>query len=116
MTDAEFDALEQELKDSGSSVVQIVGSWDRQAKIPHPTPMRSLEKIQANKTTGEAPVDEFKKWIDNVFQRIELVFLKKYVNWRYNKTLKEIYVVEDAKKRLKNILNKLEVLNAFRRI
>ena len=72
MSDAEFDALEQELKDSGSSVVQIVGSWDRQAKIPHPTPMRSLEKIQANKTTGEAPVEEFKKWIDNVFQRISM--------------------------------------------
>lgn len=54
-------------------------------------------------------VDEF----DNFFQRVELVFLKKYVNWRYSRTLKEITVTEDAKKRLKNVLNKLEVLNAF---
>ena len=74
----------------------------------------SYEELEswADSITAVYEVDEF----DNVFQRIELVFLKKYVNWRYNKTLKEIYVVEDAKKRLKNILNKLEVLNAFRRI
>lgn len=57
-------------------------------------------------------VDEF----DNIFQRVELVFLKKYVNWMYSRTLKEIYIVEDAKKRLEKILNTLEVLNAFRRI
>ena len=57
-------------------------------------------------------VDEF----DNIFQRVELVFLKKYVNWMYSRTLKEIYIVEEAKKRLKSVLNKLEVLNAFRRI
>ena len=44
-------------------------------------------------------VDEF----DNVFQRIELVFLKKFVNWRYSHTLKEIYIAEDAKKRLEKI-------------
>ena len=74
----------------------------------------SYEELEswADSITAVYEVDEF----DNVFQRIELVFLKKYVNWRYNKTLKEIYVVEDARKRLKNILNKLEVLNAFRRI
>lgn len=57
-------------------------------------------------------VDEF----DNIFQRVELVFLKKYVNWMYSRTLKEIYIVEEAQKRLKSVLNKLEVLNAFRRI
>ena len=63
MTDAEFDELEQKLKSEGSSVTTIVGSWDRKAKIKHPSPMRSLEKIQADKTTGEPPVAEFKKWI-----------------------------------------------------
>ena len=57
-------------------------------------------------------VDEF----DNIFQRVELVFLKKYVNWMYSRTLKEIYIAEEAKKRLKSVLNKLEVLNAFRRM
>lgn len=57
-------------------------------------------------------VDEF----DNIFQRVELVFLKIYVNWRYNQALNEIMITEDAKARLQKILNKLEVLNAFKRI
>lgn len=57
-------------------------------------------------------VDEF----DNFFQRVELVFMKMYVNRRYSQTLKEITVTEEAKKKLQNVLNKLEVLNAFRRI
>ncbi len=74
----------------------------------------SYEELESwsDSITAVYEVDEF----DNVFQRIELVFLKKYVNWRYSQTLKEVYIVEEAKKRLKNILNKLEVLNAFRRI
>lgn len=53
---------------------------------------------------------------NNIFERIELVFLKKYVNEKYSRTLKKITITEDAKKRLKNVLNKLEVMNAFRRI
>lgn len=57
-------------------------------------------------------VDEF----DHFWERIELVFLKIRVNWRYNQTLKEITITEEAKKRLEAVLNKLEVLNAFRRI
>ena len=57
-------------------------------------------------------VDEF----DNFFERIELVFLKWYVNTRYSWTLKEAEVTEEAKKRLQKVLNNLEVLNAFRRI
>ncbi len=57
-------------------------------------------------------VDEF----DNFFQKIELVFLKWYVNYRYSSTLKEIEITEAAKSRLQKVLNKLEVLNAFRRI
>lgn len=55
-------------------------------------------------------VDEF----DNIFQRVELVFLKMYVNWRYSQALNEVAITEDAKKRLQSVLNKLEVLNAFR--
>ena len=57
-------------------------------------------------------VDEF----NNFLERIELVFLKWYVNQRYSWTLKEATVTEDAKKRLKKVLNKLEVINSFRRI
>lgn len=55
-------------------------------------------------------VDEF----NNIFEKIELVFLKWYVNTRYSRTLKEATVTEEAKKRLKSVLNKLEILNAFR--
>lgn len=66
MTDSEFDELERKLKDLKSNVVTLVGSWDRKAKISHPSPMRSLEKIQADKTTGNAPISEFNKWLLNV--------------------------------------------------
>lgn len=62
---------------------------------------KSIESVYA--------VDEF----NNIFERIELVFLKWYVNTMYSRTLKEVEVTEDAKKRLKVVLNKLEVLNAF---
>lgn len=57
-------------------------------------------------------VDEF----DNIFERIELVFLKWYVNLRYSQTLKEVTITEEAKKRLQKVLNTFELLNAFRRI
>lgn len=69
MTDAEFDALEEKLKSQKSSVVNNVGYWDRKAKVKHPTPMRSLEKIQADKNTGEAPVEEFAKWMKNAISK-----------------------------------------------
>ena len=55
-------------------------------------------------------VDEF----NNIFERIETKVLKWYVCIRYSRTLKEIYVTEEAQKRLKSVLTKLEVLNAFR--
>lgn len=69
MTDAEFDALEEKLRKNNSTVVDIVGSWDRKAKIKHPTPMRSLEKIQADKKTGAAPIEEFKKWMTSAINK-----------------------------------------------
>lgn len=71
MTDAEFDALEAKLKQKGSGVVGNVGAWDRRAKVAHPTPMLSLSKIQANKETGEAPVEEFQKWMDDAIAKIK---------------------------------------------
>ena len=69
MSDAEFDELERKLREEGSEVVGIVGSWDRKAKIKHPSPMRSLEKIQADKTTGAPPTEEFKKWMFNAISK-----------------------------------------------
>lgn len=66
MSDSAFDELENQLKSNGSSVIENVGYWDRKAKYLHPSRMGSLEKIQANKETGEPPFDEFYNWINNI--------------------------------------------------
>jgi len=50
ITDAAFDTLEQELIKLGSKVVEQVGSKRRDFDFPHPTPMKSLAKIQTEKT------------------------------------------------------------------
>lgn len=66
MEDSAFDELEKWLKDNNSKIVKKVGSWDRKAKFNHPSKMGSLEKIQADKTTGEAPWDLFISWYNNI--------------------------------------------------
>ena len=71
MTDAEFDALEEKLKQQKDDITLNVGAWDRRAKIAHPTPMLSLSKIQADKQTGEPPVDEFDKWLEKTVEKIK---------------------------------------------
>lgn len=70
MTDAEFDALEERLKQQNDDITLNVGAWDRRAKVAHPTPMLSLSKIQADKTTGEAPSKEFGKWLTDSLSKI----------------------------------------------
>ena len=71
MTDAEFDALEQRLKEQDDDITLNVGAWDRRAKFAHPTPMLSLSKIQADKETGEPPVEDFKKWLEKNVDKIK---------------------------------------------
>lgn len=66
MTDSAFDLLEKELLELKSTVINIVGAFDRKAKHKHITPMVSLDKIQANKETGEAPVSEFNDWVNKM--------------------------------------------------
>lgn len=66
MTDSAFDLLEKELVEANSGVINIVGAFDRKAKHKHMTPMVSLDKIQANKETGEAPVLEFNEWVNKM--------------------------------------------------
>lgn len=66
MEDSAFDLLEEWLKAHSSSVTLNVGAWDRKAKFQHPSKMGSLEKIQADKTTGSAPSGDFMKWLNNV--------------------------------------------------
>lgn len=71
ISDAEFDELERALKENGEiEVTETVGAWDRKAKFEHPTPMKSLEKIQADKTTGAPPTEEFIKWLKS---RMEII-------------------------------------------
>lgn len=78
MEDSAFDELEQWLKDNDSEIVKKVGSWDRKAKIKHPTKMGSLEKIQADKTNGNPPVEEFNKWFNKCFPNsVSYVYLEK---------------------------------------
>lgn len=60
MSDAEFDALEEEVG------VGKVGAVDPDAKFSHPTKMLSLSKFQADKTTGEAPTKNALEWMRNI--------------------------------------------------
>ena len=60
MSDSEFDILEKELKDSGSLVVEIVGS-NKAQKASHPTKMLSLGKISVY-DEANLPLDAFTKW------------------------------------------------------
>lgn len=57
-------------------------------------------------------VDEFDHW----YEKIELIFMKWYVCYRYNKTIQEATIMEEAKKSLSKNCNQLEVMNAFRRL
>ena len=60
MTDDEFDRLEEELIANGSTVVEIVGGKERNAKYPHITPMLSLSKIQIRSTI---PLSAVQSWM-----------------------------------------------------
>lgn len=71
MSDSAFDELENQLKSNGSSVIENVGYWDRKAKYLHPSRMGSLEKIQANKETGEPPFAEFYNWAKNIYAKTD---------------------------------------------
>lgn len=83
MTDAEFDALEERLKQQNDDIILNVGAWDRRAEIAHPTPMLSLSKIQADKQTGEPPVEEYDKWLEKTIDKIrKSEMFKSAVEWR----------------------------------
>lgn len=51
MSDVAFDSLEEELRKAGSKVIEQVGSKRRDFNFPHPTPMKSLAKIQTERTS-----------------------------------------------------------------
>ena len=72
MSDSEFDELETKLKKFKSDVVNKVGAFDRYAKIEHPSSMKSLEKIQADKESGFPPVQQFQEWINEISKKLKL--------------------------------------------
>jgi len=62
MSDYEFDLLEENLKDSNSQVINIVGSQSlKDAKFNHASPMLSLNKIQVHHNI-DFPTDKFNTW------------------------------------------------------
>jgi len=64
MSDDEFDRMEQELINLGSTAPFIVGADDRKAKYSHPSPMLSLGKLQAA-ADGTPPTESANKWMVN---------------------------------------------------
>ena len=54
-------------------------------------------------------VDEF----DNPFQRIELWWMKRRVNTKYAKALKEAQVLQETRNRLTTVLRCLNIMDAF---
>ena len=81
MTDERFDQLEAELKEYGSSVIEIVGipsgMTNERVKFPHLTPMLSLAKIHADKDNNP-PIEEFTKWWKKVGSPMSIEKSPKY--------------------------------------
>lgn len=76
MSDAEFDVLEQYLKDNGSKVHEQVGAKVKDYDFSHPTKMLSLAKIQTEKyDNGDTNYMQsaFKTWYD---KRTQLIGMK----------------------------------------
>jgi DNA ligase (NAD+) len=63
MSDFEFDTLESELKDSGSSIIHKVGST-KAGKFDHISPMLSLGKISVY-DNEQLPLSEVSKWMSD---------------------------------------------------
>lgn len=65
MSDIAFDTLEKELKTLGSKVVEQVGSKRKDFNFPHPTPMRSLTKIQTESKNNVTnyQTEAFMSWL-----------------------------------------------------
>jgi DNA ligase (NAD+) len=69
LSDDEFDKLEQEIINLGSTAHLIVGADDRKAKYSHPSPMLSLAKYQAT-LNGIPPTEQATKWMENTKSKV----------------------------------------------
>jgi len=73
LSDSEFDALEQKLKELNSKVIEQVGSKRSDFDFPHPTRMLSLAKIQTEciDNITNYQIDLFMKWFNSRLLLIE---------------------------------------------
>jgi len=80
MPDSAFDVLEQQLKKLGSKVIEQVGSKQKDFDFPHPTPMKSLSKIQTESISGITHYQEktFMDWLNK--RNSTLLKINKSVN------------------------------------
>lgn len=70
MTDSQFDALEENLKSNGSTVINIVGTIDPKEK-DHLSPMLSLDKLHINDMNDMNEfINLFNKWFLSRFESI----------------------------------------------
>ena len=65
MSDAIFDIIEEELRQAGSKVIEQVGAKRKDFDFPHPTPLKSLAKLQTESINGVTNYQEeaFDKWL-----------------------------------------------------
>ena len=88
MSDDEFDRLEEELRDEGSEIVDVVGYGDRNLKHQHLSPMLSLSKAQTT-IDGVLPLEQMNEWFETFPKGTEFEATPKYdgnaVNLIYRK-------------------------------
>lgn len=73
LTDLEFDQLEDRLRNIGSPVVDIIGSYDlSDLKYSHISPMKSLNKIHVLDNEN-LPMDEIHSWISKTDSKYDFL-------------------------------------------
>lgn len=76
MSDAAFDAIEEALRRAGSKVIEQVGAKRKDFDFPHPTPLKSLAKLQTESVKGVTNYQEeaFDKWLSKRKNEIDHAF------------------------------------------
>jgi len=82
MSDVAFDVLEKELSIAGSKVIEQVGSKRKDFDFPHPTPLKSLAKLQTESVNGITNYQEkaFDEWL---WKRKNIVYNFKHFSIEY---------------------------------
>jgi DNA ligase (NAD+) len=110
VSDDEFDRLEEELREMGSDVVNLVGSTDRNYKHKHLSPMLSLNKAQAA-MDGTPPVEQMVAWFSTFPKDMKFEATPKYdgnaVNLIYRNGKLEKAVTRGDKEKGKDVTNKI---------